>query len=145
MKEIREEIEIASSATRVWQILTDFPSYPYWNPFIRRAKGEAQEGAKLDVYLQPSGARGMGFRPVVLKAEANHEFRWLGHLLLPSIFDGEHIFTIEPTTPGRVRFVQREIFKGLLVPFLAKSLDKDTRRGFKEMNQALKTRAEAAV
>ena len=145
MKEIREEIEISSSATRIWQILSDFSNYPTWNPFIRRAKGDAKEGTKLDVYLQPSGARGMSFKPAVLKAEANHELRWLGRLFLPGIFDGEHIFTIEPTTPGHLRFVQREIFKGILVPFLAKSLDKDTRRGFREMNQALKTRAEKSA
>jgi hypothetical protein len=43
-----------------------------------------------------------------------------------------------------VRFIQRERFKGLLLPFLSKILDRDTQRGFNEMNQALKLRAEAA-
>jgi len=32
----------------------------------------------------------------------------------------------------------------LLVPFMAKSLDRDTKRGFDEMNRALKERAERA-
>lgn len=81
MKEIITDIEINASAERVWQVLTDFAAYPQWNPFIRRAKGEAKAGARLKVYIQPSGAQGMSFRPTVLKAEPNRELRWLGHLL----------------------------------------------------------------
>lgn len=142
MKELRSEIEIQASAERVWQLLTDFASFPQWNPFIRRASGTVQAGERLEVNIQPSGARGMTFRPTVLLAEPNRELRWLGRLLIPGLFDGEHIFAIEPLGTSRVRFVQREIFTGLLVPFLARGLDTDTRRGFEEMNQALKVRAE---
>jgi hypothetical protein len=142
MKELRTEISINAPPERVWQLLTDFASFPQWNPFIRRASGEPREGAQLEVYLQPSGAKGMTFRPKVLKAEPNRELRWLGHFLIPGLFDGEHIFTIEPLDAGRVRFVQRELFTGMLVPLFARWLSKDTRRGFEEMNQALKLRAE---
>jgi hypothetical protein len=142
MKQLRTEISINASPERVWHLLTDFASFPQWNPFIRRASGEPIKGAQLQVYLQPSGAKGMTFRPKVLKAEPNRELRWLGHFLIPGLFDGEHSFTIEPLEAGRVRFAQREIFTGLLVPLFARSLEKDTRRGFEEMNQALKLRAE---
>ena len=145
MKELRSEIEIQASAERVWQLLTDFASFPQWNPFIRRASGNVQVGERLEVNIQPSGAGGMTFRPTVLKAESNRELRWLGHLLISGLFDGEHIFTIEPFGANRVRFVQREIFTGLLVPLFARGLDTDTRRGFEEMNQALKVRAEQAT
>ena len=46
MKELHSEIEIAASAQRVWDILTDFSSYPQWNPFIRRISGEAKIGER---------------------------------------------------------------------------------------------------
>ncbi len=142
MKELCSQIEIQASAERVWQLLTDFASFPQWNPFIRRASGNVQVGERLEVNIQPSGASGMTFRPTVLKAEPNRELRWLGRLLIPGLFDGEHIFTIEPLGTNRVRFVQREIFTGLLVPLFTRGLDTNTRRGFEEMNQALKVRAE---
>ncbi len=142
MKELRTEIEINAPPERVWQLLTDFASFPQWNPFIRWASGEPRKGAQLQVHLQPSGAKGMTFRPKVLKAEPKRELRWLGHFLIPGLFDGEHIFTIELLEAGRVRFVQREIFTGILVPLFMRWLGKDTRRGFEEMNQALKLRAE---
>jgi hypothetical protein len=142
MKELRTEIEIQATAERVWQLLIDFPSFPQWNPFIRKATGNIRVGERLEVKLQPSGASAMTFRPTVLKAEPNRELRWLGHLLISGLFDGEHSFTIELLGEGRVRFTQREVFAGLLVPLFARGLDTDTRRGFEEMNQALKTRAE---
>ena len=142
MKELNTEIEIQASDERVWKLLTDFASFPQWNPFIRQTKGEAKVGARLEVHIQPSGASSMTFKPVVLKVEPNRELRWIGRLLMPGLFDGEHIFIIEPLEANRVRFTQREVFTGLLVPLFARSLDKDTRRGFEEMNQALKSRAE---
>ncbi len=144
MKELRTEIEINATAERVWQVLTDFASFPEWNPFIRRASGEARPGARLEVFIQPTGANGMTFRPTVLRAEQNRELRWLGRLLIPGLFDGEHIFTIESLGENQVRFVQQEKFRGLLVPLMARGLDRDTRRGFEEMNQAIKERAEQA-
>lgn len=145
MKELRSEIEIEASAERVWQLLTDFAHFPQWNPFIRRASGNVKLGERLEVNIQPSGANGMTFRPTILKAEPNRELRWIGRLLIPGLFDGEHIFTIEPFGTNRVRFIQREIFTGLLVPLFARGLDTDTQRGFEEMNQALKIRAEQAA
>ena len=142
MKELRTEIEIQASDKREWQLLIDFASFPQWNPFIRQAKGEAKVGARLQVHIQPSGASSMTFKPTVLKVEPNRELRWLGRLLMPGLFDGEHTFTIETLEANRIRFTQREVFTGLLVPLFARSLDTDTRRGFEEMNQALKSRAE---
>ena len=144
MKELRTEIEIQASDKRVWQLLTDFASFPQWNPFMRQAVGEPKTGARLEVHIQPSGASSMTFRPTVLRAEPNRELRWLGHLLMPGLFDGEHILTIESLAENRVRFVQREIFTGILVPLFAHELDTDTRRGFEEMNRALKALAEQA-
>jgi hypothetical protein len=144
VKELHSEIQIDAPAERVWELLTDFASYPQWNPFIRKISGQPASGERLEVRLAPPGGRGMTFKPKVLNAEPNHEFRWLGHLLVPGLFDGEHSFTIQPLEEKRVRFVQREVFKGVLVPLLGRSLETNTQRGFEEMNRALKERAEAS-
>lgn len=142
---LESEIDIAAPAERVWAILTDFPAYPDWNPFVRAIRGKPERGASLVVRLQPSGAKGMTFRPTLLAAVRNQELRWLGHLLVPGLFDGEHRFTIEPIAGGKVRFRQDELFRGMLVPFFKRALDRDTKRGFEEMNRALKARAEGNV
>jgi hypothetical protein len=141
-RELTTQIEIDAPASRVWEVLTDFDAYPDWNPFVRRIAGRPEPGTKLEVRIQPSGGRGMTFRPTVLAAEPERELRWLGRLLVPGVFDGEHSFRIEPLGEGRVRFTQAELFSGALVPLLGRSLGA-TERGFAEMNESLKRRAEA--
>jgi len=139
---LHTEVDIDASAERMWAVLSDFASYPQWNPFIRSVVGVPQQGARLRIVVQPSGSKVMRFSPVVLAAEAGRELRWLGRLLLPGVFDGEHRFAIELLGEGKVRFQQSERFSGILVGLLRASLDRDTKRGFEEMNQALKLRAE---
>jgi len=144
MKELRTQIEIEATPERVWEILTDFDAYPEWNPFIQAIEGEAAPGSRLEVRIEPPGGRAMRFKPTVLEAAPRQELRWLGRVLVPGLFDGEHSLRIEPIDDSRVRFVQAERFTGVLVPLFGKSLEK-TERGFTAMNEALKRRAEATA
>lgn len=143
MHEIHTELQINAPAERVWQILTNFEAFADWNPFIRSVEGNTTPGERLTVRLQSPGGKGMTFKPKVLKAEPQREFRWLGHLLIPGLFDGEHYFIIEQLSNEQVNFVQGERFSGVLVPVLRiMGLLKDTALAFEELNRALKTRAE---
>jgi hypothetical protein len=144
MREIRSEIEIEASADEVWRVLTDFPAFPEWNPFIRKAEGDLVAGQHIAVELQPPGHRAISFKPKLLSVDPGRGFRWLGHVMMPGIFDGEHIHEIKPLGPGRVRYVQREQFHGVLLPFFGGML-RDAQRGFAGMNAALKARVERAA
>jgi hypothetical protein len=142
-REINTTIEINAPANTVWAVLTDFSRYSEWNPFIRSIRGKAQQGEQLEILIQPPGGDGMTFRPVILALQPEAELRWLGRLILPGIFDGEHQFQLEPIGEHQTRLIHREIFSGLLVPLLWKNLDTKTRQGFEAMNQALKQRVES--
>jgi len=141
-KQLRAQIDIHATPERVWHVLTDFAAYPQWNPFLTLVSGTARRGERLTIRMQPVGGRGMTFRPTVLDVDPGRGLRWLGHLLVSGVFDGEHSFAIEPLGDGQVRLVQQEQFRGLLVPLLARSLDRHTLPAFEQMNQALKRRAE---
>ena len=65
-----------------------------------------------------------------LASERSEELRWLGHLGVPGLFDGEHRFRIEPLGTDRVRFVQEERFSGLLAPLVLRFVERGTRQGF---------------
>ena len=141
MKKLHTQIEINATPERVWQVLTDFASYAEWNPFITAAEGNAVEGDRLHVRIDPPGGRAASFRPTVTVAEVPKRLEWLGKLLFKGLFDGRHRFEIEATSGG-TNFIQSEEFTGVLVPLLAKSLDGPTREGFELMNRAIKERAE---
>ena len=59
MKELRSDVTINVPAERVWELLTDFNSFPDWNPFVQRVSGVVGVGEKLVVYVKPPGGMGM--------------------------------------------------------------------------------------
>lgn len=136
-KQINTSVTIAATKETIWKILMDVEHYPEWNPFISSVSGKLAEGNKIQVKLQ-----GMTFRPRILTLNENTEFKWLGHFWFKGLFDGMHQFKLIANGDGTTRFEQNEHFSGILVPLFAKSLEKDTKLGFEQMNWALKSRAE---
>jgi hypothetical protein len=142
MSQIETQINIDAPAETVWAVLTDFPSYHEWNPFIPSAQGVIAEGERLKVRIVLPGQKGMTFRPRLIRVRQSRELRWLGHLGVRGIFDGEHAFEIRPNGTG-CTFIQSEQFTGVLASWLMRSMGDSTRRGFESMNETLKHRCEA--
>lgn len=142
MKEIRTEILIQASQAKIWNFFTNFERVSTWNPFITSIEGTLAVGNIIRVELAPPDAKPMVLKPRVIRVVPNQELRWLGHIIIPGIFDGEHIFELRGNKDETTTFIQREIFTGILVPFLKKLLDDNTRRGFELMNIELKKNCE---
>jgi hypothetical protein len=145
MNILTTEVYIRASHDRVWRILADFARYPEWNPFIKGIEGNPKVGKRIKVLLTPPGTRALALSPRVLVFTAGKELRWIGHLLFPGLFDGEHSFRLTDLGDGRTRFVQEERFTGILIPFLSKMLNDNTRRGFEAMNAKLKSICESGI
>lgn len=142
MRELSTSIEIDAPPAAVWGVLTDFDHYDEWNPFMDVA-GRANLGARLVVDITPAGGRTMRFRPTVTVVDRPREFRWLGRLFVPGLFDGEHQFRLEPLDDGeRTRFVHAETFRGALSGVIVRLTGEGTGAGFQAMNEALKRRVE---
>jgi hypothetical protein len=95
------------------------------------------------VRIAPSGGEGMVFKPIVTELRETAVLEWLGHLIVPGIFDGRHRFELAQLSDGTTSFTQTETFSGIMIPFVTSML-KDTERGFGAFNEALKIRSEAA-
>ena len=140
--EVRTEIEISAPAAEIWKVLLDFRRYPEWNPFIVRIAGEPEVGSRLAITLSlPDSNREREIGPRLLRCDAERELRWLGHLGMKGLFDGEHFFRLEARGDGTTRVVHGEDFSGILLRFMLNQVTEAT-RGFVYMNQALKRRVE---
>jgi hypothetical protein len=125
-KSIKTEIIINASKEKVWQVLTDFKSYPRWNPFI-----------------MVNRSKKFRFKPKVVSVVPFRYFDWLGNLFIKGLFDGHHYFEIEELMPHQVKLSHGEYFSGLLSASILKKIAEDTRNNFIRMNNALKQQAEA--
>lgn len=142
MRTLHTEIGILAPAERVWAIVIDTDRWAEWNPFAR-ASGRFAVGEQVSVTLSPPGKSSMTIKPTVVRLDAGRELRWLGHLGVRGIFDGEHGFRVVPEDVGRCRFEHFETFTGILSTPVMWMVGDATRRGFEAMNRALKQRAES--
>ncbi|MBD3422205.1 MAG: SRPBCC domain-containing protein [Chitinivibrionales bacterium] len=142
MKSVEESIAINTSPEKIWDILTDVKQYPAWNPFIKHIEGPIVERKRIRATIQLPGNNPMVFVPRLLSVKQPVELIWLGHLLIPGIFDGEHIFLMARESETTTLFTQKELFSGFLIPFLWPGIEHKTHEGFKLMNKALKELAE---
>ena len=140
-KRLSASVDIQATPERVWEVLTDLAAYPEWNPFIVRAEGAVHPGSRLTLTMQPVGARAVTLRPRLVTVAINRELRWRGMLGIPGLMDAEHALLLQPHDGG-TRLIHQETFRGVLVPFLAGSLDRHTLPAFVAMNEALEQRAE---
>jgi hypothetical protein len=144
VKRIQTQIDIAAPPEQVWQHLTDFESYPDWNPFVRSLEGSPAPGARLRVeMLLPGKDKSSAFKPSVTAAEPNRTFEWLGSIGIKGLFDGRHRFDLSPTDGG-TRLEHSETFTGILVRPILALIGGKTEEGFNAMNQALQERVERA-
>jgi hypothetical protein len=139
MEENRVETEVPASAEEVWNVLADLAKYPEWNPLLYRADGKLEVGEIVEVSAK-TATKDMDFRCTVIKVEPNREFAWKFHVIHPVLFRGVHIFKLEPIDGQNVRFVDREFFKGLLLPTQAKDLTTNGKDAMVIMGEALKER-----
>jgi hypothetical protein len=140
MKIISATVEIGAPPMTVWAIITDLGRYREWNPLFREASGEVAVGNTITLHsVHPANGRMMTVKPKIIVAEPGVELRWTAGL--PGIIGGEHSFALTPRNRG-TQLVQSESFRGLLWPFSRRTMA-NTSTGFRELNEALKTRAEA--
>ena len=104
--------EINAPATRVWEVLTDFRSYPKWNPQIPWASGSIEQGARIHLRLTLPGRPAMDLSAIIEQARTCELLTWRGHVGAPWFFEGYRKLEIEPFAAARVRVTTWKTFRG---------------------------------
>jgi len=138
---IHTSIGIAADAQRVWEVLKDFDRYPEWNPCIISITGDRTIGSLLSISVNPAYSFTRGFKAKLMEYSKERGIVWIGRLPIPHMFAGTHSLEILPS-PSGVTFVQHEEFSGILLPLLKRALERRTKKGYEEMDRALKARSE---
>jgi hypothetical protein len=141
VEEIHTTVVIEAPAFVVWNILTDFPTYPEWNPFILKISGELKINSRLAMEIKFANAKVVPSEFVVMGAEVEREITW-GGKNGGNLFGVEHRLAIQPLARNRVTFLQTARFGGDIVSLVARNLHLLLEKQFEGMNAALKARAE---
>jgi hypothetical protein len=139
--DLRTETEIDGKPGSVWSVLTDFTSFPIWNPFIANAQGELVPGAELRITLSLFDGSELRLRPRVEVVKVDRELRWKACRWFPSWLTLEHWFLLEPRPNERTRLVHGQTVSGRLQKYLGPDITL-AMRGMVQMNLVLKQRVE---
>jgi hypothetical protein len=137
-REVQAQVEIRAPAVLVWKILTEFPAYDIWNPYIYPVRGDLHSGRRLDVTLHTDEGA-LRYEPAVLIVQPEHLLSWGGRIP-GGVFERVQTFALEELKPNLVRVTSRERFQGYVLPFYGRMPD-DARRGLEAMTRALRARA----
>src|SRR5690554_1023650 len=96
---------IEASPESIWEILTDAPRYPEWDPGVERIEGRIAPGEKITAFNKLSPGR--AFPVKVTEFEPGRKMTWTGGMPL-GLFKGERTFTLTPQDNGSVEFTVQE-------------------------------------
>ena len=139
MREIRTEIDIDAPPAEVWTVLTDLDAYPEWNPHVVAASGAIELGSTLDITVRREGTRDRSMTVTVTELFPDLRLVWVGRLLTGTVFEGRHVFELEPLDGERTRLVNREEVRGVLAGLVTTD---DPAVDYEKMNEALRERVE---
>lgn len=109
---------IHASPQRVWGLLTNAQDFPRWNSTVTRISGTIALGERLALEVPAAPTR--TFEPKVTKLEPGHAMEWSDGMA--PMFKGVRTFTLTAKSDGAVEFTMREVFSGIMLPMIKRSL-----------------------
>ena len=141
---LHTEIEIVAPPQRVWEVLTDLPAWPEWNPALAglELRGPLREETRGMLSLRIPGPVDPPPIPVrLVSVRPPHELAWVGGT--PGLMVGRHGFELRPSPHG-TRVIHTETFRGLLAPVVITLLRPRLMKAYRALNRALRDRCERA-
>jgi len=139
---IEHRIGISAPPEVVWAILSDIEAWPTWAPLYRRASGNLRIGDPFVVEQALEGEEPETLNYRVLDWAPDIQIH-LQNKLYGGLFSTTRYMEIDKLSEVGCIFGNGEIFRGPLTRFFPRRLKGAIRRGFVEMSEALKQKAEA--
>jgi hypothetical protein len=139
--EIRTEIEIETSAEKIWNRLIDFKNYPTWHTYLIEVNGQPLVKTKIHCTALNADSSTTKFSAYIQEVIPNQKLAWGGSVGF--IFRASHYFLLEKISENKTRLIQGEYWKGLFGKSYGKKIYLETYQKFVTMNRVLKLLQEA--
>ena len=139
---IEHRVGIQAPAEVIWELIYDLASWRDWNPLYPKAAGDIRIGSTLDLTLALPGQQPRQIHPVIREWVPNEQLHW-NLSVMGGLMKTVRYVEIEQLAEASCIVSNGEIFGGMMGASAAKRMGRAIHRGFREMNEALKARAEA--
>lgn len=132
-------INIQASPGKLWSLLTNAADFPRWNSTVQSLEGPIALGQRLRLRVPIAPNR--TFKPRVTELEPEKRMVWSDGAA--PMFKGVRTFTLSPRGDGTTDFSMVEVFSGLMLPMIRRSLP-DFGPPFEQYAADLKREAEGS-
>jgi len=139
---IEHSLEIAAPASVVWEVITDLPSYPAWNPFVVACRSTLAVGDPISMRVRIFPFWAQPQRERILEHAPGHLLSYgLGNMPLRSL-DSCRQHEVRSLDGERTLYESRFELRGWLAPLVQLLLGRRLATGFGAMTEAIGRRAE---
>ncbi len=131
-------ITINAPLSVVWAVLSDFETYPQWNPSVL-FRGIPRQGASVPITLKLKG-RSFPFSVFMEAIDHERELRWRGGPR--RLMSGTHYFKVRALGPERTELIHGERFEGVAVGVVWPAMRGAFEAFYERINESLKARCE---
>jgi hypothetical protein len=135
-------LEIDASAERVWQVITDFPRYGEWNPFLAACSSTLKPGDPIDLQVRLSDSEPRAQREWILSHTPGREFSYGMKPAPLGALRSRRSHTVTSLGPDRCRYDSHFELAGWLQPLVRGLFGARLEQGFAGMTAGIKSRAE---
>lgn len=135
-------LDIEAPAELVWQVITDFPRYGEWNPFLRACSTTLKPGDPIDLQVQLFASGPRPQREWMLTHTPGREFSYSMKPAPLGALHSRRSHTVTALGPGRSRYQSHFEIAGWLQPLVRGLLGSKLEQGFAGMTAGIKSRAE---
>lgn len=139
MRQYHTEIAINAPVAEVWDVLTEFPAYPTWNPLMGWLTGDFVSGGRIRMFVKPLNRT---FVATLVNVEKHRGFTWIGVHGVTWLLSGEHYYRLEQLDDNSTRLCHGEYFRGLGSGLIGRATLRRMEEAFVQHNLSLKQRVE---
>lgn len=139
---LRDEVEIAETPERVWEVISDFARYRDWNPFVIDARSSLEVGAGIWMRVRVFPWFSQPQSETILECEDGRGFAY-GIRLPFGALSSRRRHEIAPAGRAGTRYVSHFELEGWLTPLVQMLTGRRLREGFSQMTRAVRDRAES--
>ncbi|MGK8556199.1 SRPBCC family protein [Nocardia gipuzkoensis] len=136
-------VDIDASAELVWQVITDFPRYGEWNPFVSECRSSLVPGEPIDMLVNISGASPRKQREWIRSHTPGRELSYAMKPVPQGALHSLRSHTVTSLSDDRTRYESHFELGGWLHPVVVALLGKNLRRGFEGMTEGIRKQAES--
>lgn len=111
-------ISINATPATIWALLTNADDLPRWNSTVKSIEGKIADGEKIKLVAESSPDRTFSLK--ISQFIPEKEMVWRDGFA--PMFKGVRTYTLTPSKDGSTQFTMTEVFSGLMLPMIAKSL-----------------------